>query len=258
MRTIPRATFTAVLITAGLYAFASWALAVGVGRSRILDESARLGPDLVFAFLGERSAVLANVASALFVLSLVAALLAFHNAVARYFFALGRAGVLPAVFARTGRGGAPVAGSLAQSAIGLTVVAGFVVAGRGSDLGELYPVLTLFTWLTNAAGFGVVFLLAVTSVAVIVWSNRPGAPGGLLVRWAAPLVSVVALSVIGLLVLVNFDLMIGDAGPASLRWVMPGVILASGAVGLMWGEVLRRRRPEVFAGVGESLDRIKV
>jgi len=52
------------------------------------------------------------------------------------------------------------------------------------------------------------------------------------------------------LILVNFDVLIGAEGPSPLAVVMPAIILATGILGLVWGERLRRRRPEVFARVG--------
>lgn len=52
------------------------------------------------------------------------AMISFHNAVARYMFALGRERVLPAALARTEpRTGAPRVASLTQSAVGLVVIA---------------------------------------------------------------------------------------------------------------------------------------
>lgn len=151
-RTVPKATYIAIGIIALFYAVSAWAFAQGVGPSSILDQSQELGPDLVFVWLGSYSVVAANIANALFITSLLAALIAFHNAAARYFYSLGRSRVLPAVFAKASKVGAPMAGSLVQSTIGVCVVAVFAVAGQGSELGELFPVLTLFT---GSSGFRV-------------------------------------------------------------------------------------------------------
>ena len=85
----------------------------------------------------------------LFLTSMFAALLSFHNGVARYLFALGRERVLPAALSRVGtRSGGPVAGSLAQSALALVVVAVFALSGAD-------PVLQMFTWLSGTAAVGV-------------------------------------------------------------------------------------------------------
>jgi hypothetical protein len=72
------------------------------------------------------------------------------------------------------------------------------------------------------------------------------------VRWAAPALSAAGLGVVFVLVLVNFDVLIGAEGPSPLAVVIPGIVLAAGVAGLAWGEHLRRHRPEVFAGVGSG------
>lgn len=243
-KTVSRATYIAITTVALFYTFSSWALAMGIGPSKIIERSAESGPDLVFIWLAEHSPVLADAAQVLFVSSLIAALIAFHNAAARYFYSLGRTGVLPRAFARVGRAGAPVGGSLAQSLLALTVIIIFIIAGAGSELGELYPVITLFTWFTNAAAFGLVFLLAITSVAIAVWFSRHTTDYGLWTRLVAPLISALALAIIALLILWNFDIMIGSDGP--LVFVMPGIIIGAGIAGFIWGEILRRHRPDTY------------
>ena len=255
-RTVPKATYIAVGTIALFYAFSAWAFAQGVGPSAIIDEAIELGPDLVFVWLGDYSPFAANVANLLFVTSLIAALVAFHNAAARYFFSLGRSRVLPKRFAASSAKGAPIAGSLTQTLIAVVVIAGFAVAGNGSDMGELFPVLTLFTWLTNAAAFGLVFLLAVVSVSIMVWLNKQEKGYNLFTRIIAPLVSACGLVAVFVLVLMNFPLMIGDTGSDALVWVMPGIIIASGILGLMWGEYLKHDRPHIYASLQDNLDRI--
>ena len=255
-RTVARATYIAVGIIAVFYALSTWAFSMGVGPSAVVQASQELGPDLVFAWLGERSPALAHVANVLFITSLLAALVAFHNGAARYFFALGRTGVIPRRLGTTSpRNGAPVMGSLAQSALGLIVIVVFAVAGTGSELGELFPVLTLFTWLTNAAAFGLVFLLAVTSVAVIAWFAKDHHGRGVWTRLVAPALSAVALITVAALILMNFDLMIGAEGPSALVIVMPGIIIGAGVVGLVWGEILRHTRPDVYRAM-DNVDQI--
>lgn len=253
-RSVSRATFIAVAVIALFYAFSAWALAVGVGVADIVPLSQEYGPDLMFVFLEEQGSVLlADISNVLFVTSLFAALMAFHNAAARYFFSLGRARVLPRVLAVSGRRNhAPVAGSLAQSALALTLIVVFAVAGAGHPLGELFPVVTMFTWLTNAAAFGLVFLLFVTSLAVIAFFRRDDRGYSPFVRLWAPALAALGLGTVFVLILANFDVMIGAEGPSPLVVVMPAIILGAGVVGLVWGEVLRRTRPHVFNALRDA------
>lgn len=239
-RTVPRATYIAVAVIALFYAFSAWALQMGVGPGHIVEESQALGPDLVFAWLAEFSPVASNIASLLFVTSLFAALIAFHNAAARYFFSLGRSGVLPAAFGTSGKSGAPVGGSIAQSVLGATVVTAFAFVGQYSELRELFPVMTLFTWFTNAAAFGLTFLVAATSFAVMVWANRHHPEYHVFARTIAPVIAGIGMAAVTVLILMNFDLMMESEDPLMI-WIMPAIIIGSGVIGLIWGEVLIRR-----------------
>lgn len=253
-RSVSRATFIAVSIIALFYAFSAWALTIGVGPSQVVGLSQEFGPDLVFVFLDQQgSALLSDVANVLFITSLLAALIAFHNAAARYFFSLGRARVLPHWLASSGRNSqAPVAGSLSQSALALVLIIVFAIAGTGSELGELFPVVTMFTWLTNAGAFGLVFLLAVTSVAIIAFFVKDPRGYSSFVRLWAPALATLGLGTVFVLILLNFDVMIGAEGPSPLVIIMPAIILGAGAVGLIWGEVLRRIRPEIFHAMADA------
>ncbi len=253
-RSVARATFIAVGIIALFYAFSAWALAIGVGVSDIVPLSQEFGPDLMFVFLEEQgSTLLADVGNVLFVTSLFAALMAFHNAAARYFFSLGRARVLPHALAASGRrNDAPVAGSIAQSVLALTLIVIFAIVGAGSELGPLFPVVTMFTWLTNAGAFGLVFLLFVTSLAVIAYFWRDDRGYSPVVRLWAPALAALGLGTVFALILVNFDVMIGAEGPSPLVVVMPAIILGSGVVGLVWGEVLRRTKPAIYADLRDA------
>lgn len=239
-RTVPRATYIALSVIALFYAFSAWALQMGVGPANIVGESQTFGPDLVFVWLAQHSQIASDMASLLFVTSLIAALIAFHNAAARYFFSLGRSGVLPGPFGRSGNNGAPIGGSIAQSVLSAVVVAVFALVGRGSELGELFPVMTLFTWFTNAAAFGLTFLVAVTSFAVFAWANRTHPEYHIFVRTIAPILAGIGMAVVTALILMNFDLMM-DSEDLFMIWIMPAIILGSRLIGLLWGEILIRR-----------------
>ncbi|MCS5480908.1 APC family permease [Corynebacterium sp. YIM 101645] len=233
-RTVSRATYIAVAVIAVFYALSTWAFSMGIGPSNVISQAREHGPDLVFFWLSDFSPLLADVAHLLFVTSILAALLAFHNAAARYFFALGRAGVLPVFLGKLGRNGAPVAGSTVQSLVGFVTVAVFAVAGVNSSMGDLFPVITLFTWFSTAAAFGLVFLMAITSLTVLVWFRRDHHGFSLFTRVIAPATATAALGIIAVLILINFDIMIGEESPQVMIFIMPGIIIGTGVLGALW------------------------
>ncbi|WP_349238358.1 APC family permease [Arthrobacter sp. Helios] len=250
--TARRATFIAILIIACFYAFSAWAMAVGEGDSQVVARSAEFGPDLIFVFLGEHApGWFVDLANLLFITSLLAALVAFHNVVARYFFSLGREGVLPAALSWTNpRSQAPVAGSLAQSALALVLLGVFAAAGTGHEYGPLFPVLTMFTWLTNLGAFGLVLLMALTSFAVVGYFRRSPHGHGTWTRTVAPAAAGLALTVLWLLIVVNFDVLIGLEEASVLGWLLPAIGVLPGLGGIAWALWLRSARPAVYAGIG--------
>lgn len=252
-RSIARATYIAVGIISLFYAFSAWAMTIGTGPSQIIGESQKYGPDLLFAFLSGHGAVfVSDIAQVLFITSLLAALIAFHNAVARYVFSLGRESVLPRSFARVNARHAPVAGSLTQSALALVMLAVFAVAGIGSQLGELYPVLTFFTWLTNTAAFGLVLLLVLISIAVIGYFRKHAAGYSLWTRVIAPALAALTLGAVFVLIVVNFNVLIGSDGNSALSWILPALVVVPGLAGLFWGMKLKKDRPDIYRGIGHG------
>ncbi|MDQ4490600.1 APC family permease [Sinomonas sp. ASV486] len=253
-RTIPRATYTAVGIIALFYAVSSWAMAVGVGPSQLADQAGQQGPDLVFTFLGSHvGQIAADIAQVLFITSLFAALVSFHNAVARYFFSLGRERVLPGWLEATSHHGAPKAGSLVQTGIAVVVTVAFAIAGNGSDLGPLYPVLTMFTWLTNAGAMGLVLLMAIVSVAVIGFFRRRRIAGvGIWTSTVAPGLGAVALAVVFGLIVANFDVLLGLTEPSVLSWVLPAIVVVPGVIGIVWALRLRSTHPALYSRIGHG------
>ena len=263
-RTVARATFIAVGLIAVFYALSSWLVGVAAGFNTIVDPNALVeagyatagSPDpttvLFIAGAQRLGALWATVAALLFATSLFAALLSFHNAVARYIFAISREGVIPSVFDRVHpRTGAPWIASLSQSVLALSVVG--IFAAVGAD-----PLLTLFTWLTNLGALGVLLLMTVTSFAVVGYFRRY--PEQELSRWAstiAPMVAGVLLLIVLVLGVANFNVLITGSTEAPtnvMAIVLPVVLFGGGIVGLIVGAVLKSRRPDVYQRVGKGAD----
>lgn len=263
-RTVARATYAAVAIIALFYALSSWAMTVGSGPSKVVADSTQNGPGVLFGLLADRTGVLvSDLAQILFITSLFASLMSFHNAVARYFFSLGREGVLPGWLGRVRRGsGAPWAGSVTQTATAGVVIVVFAVVGASwvppeGVPKELFPVLTLFSWLTNSGAMGLVLLMAVVSVAVVGYFRQDRGRVGAVPGLVAPVISAVALTVVFILILINFNVLLTSdptAPATATTYVLPAIIVFPGLVGVVWGLVLKVRNPRVYRQIGHGVE----
>jgi amino acid transporter len=237
-RTVPLATYLAVVLIGAFYALSSWAVVLAFGSDGVVAAAQADTAGLVFTAAAEYvSPVVADVMLVLLLTSLFAALLAFHNAISRYLFALGRQGMAPDVLSRTHvRHASPHVGSLAQTGTAFVVVAVFAVAG--SD-----PVLQLFTWMSGLATVSILLLMVLTSVAVLAFFARSRVDRRAWHTRVAPALGTLGLLGIVGLVLANFTTLI--SGDAVLATVLLTVIAAAFALGVVVALVRRPRRTPV-------------
>ncbi|MGH3276189.1 MAG: APC family permease [Streptosporangiaceae bacterium] len=221
-RTIPVATYLALGMIAVVYAGASWAMAARAGTSHVVAIAGKQGPGLLFSLGG--GGLLSQAAQWLFLTSLFAAALAFHNACWRYIYALGRENVLPAALGRTGGNNIPKAASLAQSATGLVVIVMYALAGWD-------PMEKLFFWLGTTGGFGILVLLAVTSVAVVSFFARDHRGENTWRRLIAPALATVLLGGIVALAVRNYATLLGVPPGDAAAWALPASYAAVAVTG---------------------------
>jgi amino acid transporter len=214
-RTVPVATYLAVGLITVLYAGSAWAMSIGTGPDSIVDQSRQQGVETIFTLAaGQLGDGMATAGRVLFLTSLLAALLSFHNTVARYLFALGREHVLPATLGRTSRRtAAPAVASGVQSGLALVVIV--LYATQGWD-----PLVRLFFWGGMWGGFGVLLLLTTTSIAVAAFFARHPDQ-----RWPdstwrtalAPALATAGLLAVLVLALRNFATLLGVDPTSNLR-----------------------------------------
>jgi amino acid transporter len=250
-RTIARATYLAVAVTGLLYGLSAWVMSVATGPDRIVEAARADGTELIFNLVAPHvGQTVVDIGHLLFITSLFAALLSFHNTVARYLFALGREGVLPRALGRTSRRtGAPKLGSIVQTVLALAVLIGYVVAGAD-------PIVHLFFWITVWGGLGVLILMAGTSAAVVgYFAQRPHGEGAWR-RVVAPAAATVALVAVLWVTLAQFGTLLGVEATSPLRWVFPAAYALAALVGYGWALILRATRPSAYAAIGRGANSV--
>ena len=244
-RTVPLATYLAIAVIAVLYGGSAWALGVTTGVDKVVaDSQPPAGGGLVFSLAGRYlGSGMGTLGQVLLMTSLAAMLISIHNTTARYAFALGRERVLPGFFGGTSASGAPRAGSLTQSALGLITILVFAIGGFD-------PLVGLFYTGGVAGALGIIVLLLASSVAVVLFFRVDRRGESLWHTVVAPILATIGLVVVLVLVLGNFATLLGVDSGSPLRWGIPAAFLVVAVAGWAYGIGLRSRRPQIYAAIG--------
>jgi amino acid transporter len=253
-RAVSKVMFMAIGFATVFFALSAWAITVGTGPAHVVGSAREQGPNLIFALTQDRlGTAFTDTLNVFFITGIFASMLSFHNVVARYAFAMGRDGLLPAAVGRTAKSsGAPAVGSFLQSAVSLVVVAAFAATDDKPAGDPTAPVLRLFTWAGNVGALGIVLLMATAAVAVIVFFVKRGAAGVQAWRLVTSGVAAAALMVIFVYSVKDFAVLLNGNPGHGLRWILPGIIAFAAVLGLVCGLVLRAKRPQVHAGIGQG------
>lgn len=249
-RTIPRATFVAVLLITSFYAFSTWAIVQFYGPSNIQAAAAAEGglEGLYFVaaaqVLGGWSVALMN---ALLLLSLFACVLSFHNTLNRYLFALGREGLLPHALGHVHpKHGSPARAGVVQSLTAAALLLAFTVGGAD-------PYTVVFAWMSGLAVLGVLAVQILVSVAIIAYFRRTHSHDhSPLVTLVAPAVALIGLCGAFLLVAMNTELLTGS--DHLLVQAYPLLILLVGMIGPVLARWIRTAKPELYDNLGRVFE----
>lgn len=243
--TVPKATYMSVLAIGIFYTITAWLMTMGVGVDKLLPTLQGMPDPSVFLFdLGGRyiGGTLTNIMGILFMTSIFAAVLAFHNAVARYKFVAGREGILPARIGTThAQHQSPHVGSILQTVIAVVVVGLFVVQG-------LDPVLNLFVWLSQLGTLGILGLMALTSFAVIGFFAKDAMGENVVSTKVFPSITGLVMGYLFIIIFRDFGALTGAGG--ILSWGLPALVLVFGAIGFGLAAILAARDPARFKALG--------
>jgi amino acid transporter len=238
-RTVPVATYVAIIVIGVLYAVSSWAVVLAFGSGDVAAAANQDTANLTFNAAAQYlSPAAADAMAIMLVTSLFATLLAFHSAISRYLFALARRGYAPSKLASVhGKHGSPHAGSLLQSASAVVLVGIFAIVGAD-------PVLQLFTWMAGIAIVAILALMVLTSFAIIAYFRRTGTDNRLWHTRIAPLLGSIGLIAITGLVIDNFTTLMG--GSRTIANVFLAAAVAVFVGGVIAGRVVHAQRAKAL------------
>ncbi|EMO3466424.1 TPA: APC family permease [Klebsiella variicola subsp. variicola] len=244
-KTIPRATYGAIIFIGVIYTICAYALIAAYGpdvQTIAQNAPATMFSDALSKFISPRISLLVTL---LVLTSSLASVLSVHNVLSRYLYNLGTDGALPRALRKVHpHHSSPFVASLSVSGLTLLVMLPFILTGVQPDV--------LYGQLSGVGTAGIIMLMTVVCIASLSWYFRYGRPSNLSVfkLFVAPLIS--GIFFVGLTVLVtkNFDLLVGGK-PGERQWML-FCLLGAMFIGMALALYYKARRPDVFARLGRS------
>lgn len=186
-RSIPRAVLWTIAAAGALYVFMSFSFSIGYGKEAVSEGAWAFSPgpvpELATKYIGSWYATILEL---VIILDAMALALAICVVIGRGFFALGRDGLLPRVFAKTSRFDTPWVGNLmvAVGGIGLILLvwlvdygSRFVIPGPDGNLVPLFPNDQFATFILAATigSFAVELVYLILAVVALGLLRRIGA-----------------------------------------------------------------------------------
>lgn len=247
LRTIPRATYTAITAIGIILGVTTWAVvsATGVAQAQATAIEHLPTGDLIFMlsqqYLGGPLTIVMMI---LLLVSLFAAMLAFHNSATRYLYSLGRARVLPRALARTRANGAPQLAGVVQASFAAVVATIFWIAGAD-------PIVTMVPAMLGFGTLSVLILQGLAAISIVVYFRRQHDPR-LWKTFIAPGIGFIGIAVISILAIWNFDIVAGSS--ELLIRLMPLLLLLALLGGIVYASYLKKNKPAVYAGLADDLE----
>ncbi len=246
-KTVGRATYAAVISLTLFYVMCAWAFILYFGA----DNAATVAGDnpagsFLAAIEGTFGHTVGHIVAIQLLTSVLASVLSIANVAARYVFSLGIDRVLPEQLARVhAKTKAPSSASLAIN--GLILGAIVLIAVTGID-----PVV-IYSGMAGASAIAFVAMLALVSLAVLVYFRRDNGSGESWLRTAlSPGIGFVFFLVVLVYAVINVDQLTGPdyAGFAYVLISGQFTLLLAGIALARW---LKHARPQTYQRIGRSL-----
>ena len=248
-KSIPRATYIAVISVGIFYVLTTWMIIGATGLDKLSSQAKHDGGVFVLNLLNQYGGeILFDIGAVLLCTSVLAGYSAMHNASSRYLFALGRENIAPSTFGEYHKDFfSPHIASLA-----ITAVSSFAVIIFATFNADPYKVFAAS--LIAVGTLGIVALQAFASLSVVVffWNRRDRK------IWQgtiAPLIGFIGLTAAFILAALHYNTLTGS--DSQLINLVPFLLLFVAIAGIINGIRIRKNKPVVYAKLAATRLRSK-
>ncbi len=280
-RAVPIAIFSVVAILTLLYTWTAYSATIGYGWMNAVSQLGNLtGNPTPYYPLADFYAP-GGLLKALMIVAIstssLACGLAFHNGMVRYFYAMGREGILPRVFGRTHpKYHSPHIATITQSLFSALLMLAFalvlqktnadgsvsyalgIASGKYTQVDGIYP----YTWLAIVGTLAFLIVYIMVNIASPVFALRFEKPSfNVLVHVLAPVVSILVL-LLPLVSIVmpaipgpigNYFTNLGFATTPFPLNILPLFVIIWVVAGLIYSTYLARTAPERYESMGRII-----
>ena len=238
-KTIPRATYIAVLGVGLFYIISMWCQVTAIGSNNIVEYATTHGEStyLLVAqqYLGTISK---DIILVLLVTSLFACALSLHNIVVRYQYILGKYNVFPKQLAYIHeKHKSPYVSSFCQTCGSLILFTILLIL-------QLDPVVNIYAWgaTTGTLGYMSILSMACISVVAFFYKNKSGS---FWTTTVAPSLGLVGLIFSLYIAIVNLPSLIGSESTIVPNIII-GVLIAAFMAGVIKAKMMKKSKPKQF------------
>ena len=215
-KTLPKATFLAIGTIGIFYGFTMWCLGVAYSNPALQElttqDPGAFVPMASLTYLGPQGTMVIEL---LGILSMLAMLISFHNALARYIHQLAGSGLLSRRLHKVHPTfGSPHVASVTVTILTVAVVFAFGLVGAD-------PVLQLYTWLVGLGTLAIVLIQALCAISITAYIVRTKGPTSVAL---ATSLGGLGLTVAFALFAVNFDML---SGGGVVTMLLPTLIVVA-------------------------------
>jgi amino acid transporter len=251
VRNVPRATLYSVTGLGIGYIITSLAFVSAFPEATLIKDAQNPDGPFFIAMASYGNEFLKTLMQVLILTGSFACAMAFHNVAMRYFYAMGREGILPRSFGRTHpTHKSPYIASLAQTGFAVALV---LVWAIGAGFGDAFDVAYVRIY-TMMAVQGVVWILAIQAVcalAVIMYHRRHKHPDSWVIVFLCPVIAILGQVFAIYLLFKNIETLAGTISYVDFI----GPIAIVGVVGaILYAVTLKRRNREKYDLIGRMID----
>jgi amino acid transporter len=243
-RTIPRATYIAVLGVGLFYIISMWCAVSVVGSDNILAFATTHGESTYLLIAQQYLGPIFNdIILVLLVTSLFACALSLHNIVVRYQYILGKYNILPEKLSHIHeKHKSPYVSSFVQTCASITLFIVLLIL-------QLDPVVNIYAWGATTGTLGYMTILSLTCISVVAFFSK-NKSGSFWKTTVAPSLGLIGLLFCLWIAIMNLPALIGSQSEIVPR-VIIGVLLAAFSLGVIKAKMMQKQRPIAFEKLKE-------